>query len=50
LQTEKVKKLKPVKVTAFVVTEKFAGKKELKSILVDLLYSAYRRENTVTRN
>ena len=35
---------KSVKVSAFVVTERFAGKKALKDIMVDLLYAEYVRK------
>ena len=41
---ENCKREKPVKVTEFIVTEAYAGKKELKDVLVDLLYATYGRE------
>ena len=36
---------KSVKVSAFIVTESFTGKKALKDIMVDLLYAEYARND-----
>ena len=36
---------KSVKVSAFVITESFTGKKALKDIMVDLLYAEYARND-----
>ena len=43
--TKLKKKEKPVKVSAFTVTEFYAGKKALRDILIDLLYTEYMRKS-----
>ncbi|MCL2798544.1 MAG: hypothetical protein FWD58_10955 [Firmicutes bacterium] len=44
METEKVKKEKPVKVSNFIIVETFAGKKDLRDIVIDFLCSAYGKE------
>jgi len=44
METEKVKNEKSARVTNFIVIETFAGKRELKDIIIDLLCLAHGKE------